>query len=399
MRVRSTVTGEFTPFSQRREWSRTNCTSGFTPGSPSNTLGGTVVTKTISDVKTPGFHRIQQCGGFLPINPLVIETITETREPGTGNHEVSAGGCLRTYYDPAGLNAPSSDWRVGPGAFDEDIIQYVVNGAAADAKAAAWDALTAAAEAAESAALLAQTVKRFFRFAMKLGYKAKKKARKPGDAIREFNSLWLEYRYGWMPMVYDAQDIATALASKAEAGDILRGRSYQQTELKDTVRWSSDPSGVELREHVQNMKGTRTYRGKAYSRVTSSSRAKFGRDISLTAWEKVPFSFVVDWFVDVNSYIQAVSPFSGAELLGVGCSVKDEYELEWFFHVNWHGSSGGVSHSGDGYSSSKLKVERYTRFPSEVALPGWNPRLSPERVMDLLALILSGRGTVMRLLL
>jgi hypothetical protein len=48
------------------------------------------------------------------------------------------------------------------------------------------------------------------------------------------------------------------------------------------------------------------------------------KEIPITAWELVPYSFVIDWFVNAGDYIQAVTPKLGVKVLGSWSTTEDE---------------------------------------------------------------------------
>jgi hypothetical protein len=220
-------------------------------------------------------------------------------------------------------------------------------------------------------------------------HKGRKSSRK--EIFQTFTSKWLEYRYGWMPLIRDLESAVHAFESNLEKGDLVSGKGSVTTELNDSenVTTTSGPTTVTT---VCTLTGSRIYRGKAYASVRSPEFAKFGADPLLTGWELVPFSFIVDWFIDVNSFIQAVSPFSGAELLGSMASVRDSYVLEQVTDVLWSGTESG----SDNGRTTRITTDQYTRFPHGVSLPSWNPRITPVRLLDLAALIYQRRGEVLR---
>lgn len=381
---------------QRRLLSRTSCTGAFTASASALTYSGSVTTKTITDVQTPGFQRLLRCGKFLPINPVTIETITETRYPGSCPHVFTSGGCVKSYYDPDdawGYLAPG----VSLPPFDEDIVSYVTNAAIANCKSATWDALTFVGETKQTAEFVEDQIGRIKRAAMWIARKSRSRSKRTSTLAQRldlFGSLWLEYRYSWQTSVYDIRDATTALKRKLDSGELIDGRAQQTADLSESnTRVLTIGNGHQTVTDI--IDGTRHYRGFAYSEVVNGARATFAFDPLVTSWELLRFSFVIDWLVDVNSYLQAVSPFSGCKLLASGCSVKDTYRQEQYVTTTFDNP---VGHSGEGTYSTKFEVERYTRFPSGISLPSWNPRLNSVRVVDLLSLIFGMRSAVQRIL-
>lgn len=383
MNTRRTVTGSFSPV-YRGLRSRSSCGSSWNDNPKAFTsLVGRVSTKTVTSVDTPGFHKLRDCGEFLPINPFTVETVVETRKPdetGWQNHSLSPPCELAQYY---GEYWSTQAWELAVPEPSLLIVQSVVNSAAAEAKAAVFDALTFLAEARELHSLTKTVITRVIRV-------AKIVARKSVRSKVAFGSLWLEYRYAWTPLVLSLIDGIDAYNAAVSKGDVLNGTSRQSESLSGSshriINASDRTTSV-----TEVLDGTRTYRGCAYSRVKSTTAARFGFDPLLTTWELVTFSFIMDWFIDVNSYLQAISPFSGAELLGVGYSIKDDYTLSQV----WSQNAKPPLHSGglQGVETT-FEVKRYVRSPSAVSLPVWNPALNWKRLADLTSLIMGGLMTV-----
>lgn len=393
MRVRSTTTGSFTS-NARTEKSRSSCGGSFsTLVSTTTTYAGEVKTKTIKDVVTPKFVSRLKCGKFLPLNPVEIVTTTETRVCGTGDRDHSpSGGCFRRRDSGPSWNV--HNWLVTVPAYDEDILQQVVNEAAAEARESVFDALTTLAEYRQTQRMLRNTAHDIAHFAEKAARYARRVKKRPVEVLAAFSGKWLEYRYGWTPLISSMVDGLKAYHDLVEEGDLIRGKAKVIVSLNAS---GDDVYPYASGELTQNdfLTGSRTYRGCAYAEVLASGIKKFGSDPALTAWETVPFSFVVDWLIDVNSWLKAASPFQGAKLLGTMASVKDDYEMSQDVSIEWSGSANVGSYSG---RSTTYKVERYNRFPYEVGLPPWNPRLNPVKFIDAAALIYQQRAKIWRIL-
>lgn len=134
--------------------------------------------------------------------------------------------------------------------------------------------------------------------------KAQRKAElELGDAL---SHVWMNYRYNIMPMVYTAIDITEAVTKNPE---FL------------TERNGSKPS-VEIDLGIPNLPAVpvdRVFsvfiRDKAKADVGPFSLTSkvMSANILTTAWELIPLSFVVDWFVNVGDTIAAFSGGSTAD--------------------------------------------------------------------------------------
>lgn len=395
MRHRETITGGFTSTALQTYFSKYgNCANPWDPYFTRSANVGTRTIKTIDDAPTPGFGALRKCGKFLPLNSVVIRTETVKREASTGHSQETNGSC--DVNKTEGSYWFEADRTVSLPPVDPDLVIQVGNQAIADARAAAFDALTFMAEAGQTVALLAQTYRRFNRLTSVIAREAVRAAKNPRQYHRMFSRLWLEGRFGWLPMVYDAEDLLKAILSQVKPGDIVRGRSRLETTLDlSNVYVTPQAGGTSQKVYTDTLKGTRTYRGKAYAEVTDSSQAKFGFDPLVTTWEKIPYSFVVDYFIDIGTFVQAVTPFSGANLLGAMTSIKDEYELKQLIEPSWPDYPWSGSYSP---FVTTQKVTSYSRGPYVVSLPSLSPRLNLSRWVDLVALMFSGRSSTNRIL-
>lgn len=123
---------------------------------------------------------------------------------------------------------------------------------------------------------------------------------------------WLEYVYGWAPLCQDVYTLCNKPFGEVRRLVKKHGRS-RNSKLIDTTtggRRSVGNLDVETRVTVRGL-----------IRVTGSDLAavsSFGvSNPALLAWELLPFSFVVDWFLPLGNYINAMC---GAQF---GFSISD----------------------------------------------------------------------------
>lgn len=414
MRVRSTQTGEYN-VPAKIVYTVYDCA-----GNPSETsytgMIGSVSVKTIRDVVTPRFGSIKKNVGFLPLNPMSISTDTVTvLAPQNSIRVPQVAGCQGQYsYTEVGPYAVPRRELIDLPDVPEAVIKAVVNSAAAKANSGAWDALTFAGE-------FGDTVRMFRSFGSGLkGFVSKakraharlvknhatrlkyerinserasrgrkplpvppraKKASSPPPIAEYLSSAWLTYRYGLMPLWYDIQDSIKAL-NMGMSPPMVRERATQT--LSGTLEKQlllDSPTASQM--FTEQLTYTYTIRGWAASEIKFQNRVTL--DPIRTAYELIPFSFVLDWFLDYGSYIEAISPFGNGNLLGTCASVKIEYTRTLHYEKIRKGPhTGGCS----GLLSTR-NVRSYERFPYGVSLPGLNPRLNLARVTDAVALATS----------
>jgi hypothetical protein len=122
-------------------------------------------------------------------------------------------------------------------------------------------------------------------------------------------SEWLKFRYGIMPIMYDIQGIIKAIEKdKSKGRHHARGnQKVSKSLLAPAAIWShGDIDTTYLDTYTDDVviKCGLVYDAK----LRVSDYLGFNlRAIPSTAWELIPFSFVVDWFVNVQEYIRALS--------------------------------------------------------------------------------------------
>jgi len=126
-----------------------------------------------------------------------------------------------------------------------------------------------------------------------------------------FGDLWLEYSYGWKPLLSDVYSHAEALANYLVQHQyvVQRGFKSHRTEGEGSFRevLSSD------KEYILRSKVTKIGRvGVFYSTENVNAANVFGLLNPLqVAWELVPFSFVVDWFIPIGQAVESLTATDG----------------------------------------------------------------------------------------
>lgn len=120
---------------------------------------------------------------------------------------------------------------------------------------------------------------------------------------RDLSGQWLELSYGWIPLV---QDIHNSV-------DVL---SRPLPPLKVTARVShsnnTHPSKTEIRYWHRRMSCGCKIKA-VHPNVLLASQLGLVNPMTI-AWEVVPFSFVVDWFVPVGRFLESFTDFVGVDL-------------------------------------------------------------------------------------
>lgn len=291
-----------------------------------------ILLESITDEITPGYFKLLKEGKVLPVNPFTRtkETLEFTlggklRADHTGNPGAytygldgnmcfaSAGGCAGKFPTVPAL--PS--------------FQGVTQGnlasieAVANARREAWDVLTFAAEFRESVEMFRKLTgtlsKRVFAVI----------AHGPGGKAKTFADQWMEYRYGYMPVVYDIEDMQAAIVSLNETVHRLRGFGYTEDILSTSSTVGSGHGVISdttsfwggwLHKINKLTQVVRSYHASAL--IELHTAASVSLDPVVTAYELIPYSWMLDWVFNVGSALTAFSPFAQGDLVASSVTEK-----------------------------------------------------------------------------
>lgn len=130
---------------------------------------------------------------------------------------------------------------------------------------------------------------------------------------REFAAeTWLEFSYGWKPLLKDVYDHAKALAElQIERQNVIR---FVKGRHKTTIHKIVYDAGS-LETYVRDIQDDRRCEIGVSFKLQGGELNTFsqlGIDNPMeVAWEIVPFSFVADWFLPVGEYLRSLTATNG----------------------------------------------------------------------------------------
>lgn len=219
--------------------------------------------------------------------------------------------------------------------------------------------------------------------------------------LKRFGDEWLNYRYGIMPLVYSYRDILKTI----NRGQEITARSVRT--IYPTTTGSAMPPASSTYK-VRDAFGSVIVRGTAYQFFRSDEVARFsgyGINPFVTAWELIPYSFVFDWFMDVGTYVTAVTSQVWSSRRWACLSRRDNYSVRTWVHLpqnnktysianvtptNWWGSappanaSVVVSNPEAEHILEETVYDTYWRepIPFTGVAPVFRPSLTWRRLLD-----------------
>lgn len=128
---------------------------------------------------------------------------------------------------------------------------------------------------------------------------------------------WLAFQYGWKPLLNDIHGALEALAEFTAAFDFVRRVTSSATHSLVEVQALKNAHVIHASEDAGFNKVSTTSRCKfvLYYQIsdplkTFMAQTGFTNPVNL-AWELLPFSFVVDWFLPVGPYLETLSSWDG----------------------------------------------------------------------------------------
>lgn len=219
------------------------------------------------------------------------------------------------------------------------------------------------------------------------------------NALLNTPGLWLEARYGLRPLVYDIEEIAKATA-ELQYGFMSPIKTSKQVDQPVHSKSSFEQTittGV-----YGSVKATTVFSYECGLRANIAARIRtqgFGGSPIMTAYELIPLSFVLDWFLDLGSWLGAIhfavmeSEYSAA----YGYYLK-ETQTTTYSRLT---TANGWTVSG-GLTTFTRSRETLMRVPATVPLlPAFSVNLNAGKEFDLGAIlfqIFAGKAKLFKML-
>lgn len=256
---------------------------------------------------------------------------------------------------------------------DESVLPGLITEAQSKAYSSGHDTLTFLAELHKLKAMFASRAQKLLTLPKPIA-SAKSK---PGD--------WLEWRYGWRTALFDLKSLSDAIVDINDNRKRISQRSgFSQTSTHVI-------SDVETASEINSYTYTTTtevevsYRG---SVVADFSPPRFQINPVVTAWELLPYSFIIDWFLGIGVWLNSLSfmTLSKGEVSSGGFQVHLKRSLDRRV-LSWN-TIAGATFSGTRELFYEVDSVTQKRIPMSASnLPSIRLKIDEFKIIDLIAIL------------
>lgn len=224
------------------------------------------------------------------------------------------------------------------------------------------------------------------------------------SAARATANAWLEYRYGWKPIILDCESIVKEAHRFREDcyRRILVARASERGETTNVTPFEnpSPLGGFTVSGTRTDKQSVRVSAGIVYEVADRTTTERLNQimgtrpsDLLQTVWEVIPYSFVVDWFSNIGDWLQAVTPDPNVSIRDSWCTSVSEttnfITYQWKYDENRSNPQVHLSGSGGNETFTTLNVRRTVHHQLPTT-PVWTKAtLSTLHAADAMALLLN----------
>lgn len=249
--------------------------------------------------RVPGDYELSYSGEYVDPDDHSLGTISDSSYAYTGKYQMSTGV------------EDNAVWPALPSGFVSQLRDIAITEAHARANVRESELLVTLAEANKTANSLLDLIRKAWRILLavrKLRLKEIARELSPQELANEY----LRARYALRPLAFEVEGIVEAWNKTLE-----ESRETSRGWGSGTFNDSTEVDSVDYTEERWHTKVTRTttvdIRAGVLSEIDTDKLPSFlavwGVDAVLeSAWELVPFSFIIDWFFNIGTTIAAWTP-------------------------------------------------------------------------------------------
>lgn len=183
---------------------------------------------------------------------------------------------------------------------------------------------------------------------------------------RDVSGRWLELQYGWLPLLGSVYEACKAYEARSNGPRVARfSAGYSKSAVFD---YSASPT---ITSFKQKFSTKRTY-VLEQSEDMAAARQLGLLDPYSVAWEIIPYSFVVDWFIPIGTYLSNLNQLAslkGRWLVSTRVGPEGKIAFEWL--------GGKATYPYCGYHGAQHRYQVMTHQPSFIRRAGYYSRGAP----------------------
>jgi len=205
---------------------------------------------------------------------------------------------------------------------------------------------------------------------------------------------WLELQYGWKPLLSDVHGACQAIENKDRDGDAYRATVHGRvsSQISDSFIKTSDySSAIYANCKVEGNHRCHCRLDYVLENPLLATLAQMGVTNPVEiVWERVPYSFVVDWFLPVGNYINLWDADLGWRFIGGSVGKLSKFKVSGPIVLNQDREPYWALQSSGHYVENGHNFERvvFSSSPSP-RLPSFKQPLTSGHIANAMSLLVS----------
>jgi hypothetical protein len=133
------------------------------------------------------------------------------------------------------------------------------------------------------------------------------------SASKAISALWLEYIYGLKPLMKDLQELQAIVHDRLQAPLLKYGKGTGSSVVDHSGIY--DDGSMDWHNYKKSSYKTQLFGQVSNPNLYALNQAGLINPLAI-AWELLPWSFVIDWFVPVGQTLQACTAGCGLDFVG-----------------------------------------------------------------------------------
>lgn len=196
---------------------------------------------------------------------------------------------------------------------------------------------------------------------------------------------WLELQYGWSPLIGDIKTAYEHFASPRIALPLVY-KCVKSTITRKNKWDPREPNWHDSKGSYFAVIKTACYYSVEDPKLRERAQWNLAVNPLLTAWELVPYSFVVDWFLPIGDFLAQTGSSAGLRFISGSTAYYGRWDLEKESTMRFAVPYGYVQ-ADFTISSKGFVTDRVVHGSNPIGMPTFDAGISVGRALNALALI------------